>query len=233
MENDLLKIADIYNVYIKQKSSEICHEESHSFSLLDREQRELFLANFKKLLGGKLDVKLFEVRFQRQAEGQPDHTQRLLHEGLHTDDMGEWKAGMQRIALKVVQDIQYEKDMVVTFVRGDYYKTTKRHPDETEIDIRDEVYTIPFILSSMNQTELPKCSLGFDFVEKEFKSNLQADPVIKLVSPISGFMFPIFTDNAAYINHILYAAGKANRKSCWSMRKIGDPSASYLKWKRE
>lgn len=211
MDTDLLKIADIYNVYIKQESSEIYHEESRSFSLLDREQQELFLANFKKVLGGKLDVKLFEVKFQRQGEGQTDHTQRLLFEGLHADDVGEWKAGMQRIALKMVQYSQYEKDIVITFIRGNYYKTTKRHPDETEIDARDEVYTTPFILSSMNQTELPKRSLVFNFVEKEFKSSLLADPVIKLATPIGGFLFPSFTDNAADINHVLYAASKANK----------------------
>jgi hypothetical protein len=211
MDTDLLKIADIYNVYIQQESSEIYHEESRSFSLLDREQQELFLANFKKVLGGKLDVKLFEVKFQRQAEEQPDHTQRLLYEGLQTEDIGEWKAHMQQIALKMVQDKQYEKDMVVTFIRGNYNKTTKRNPDETEIDVRDEVYTTPFILCSMNQTELPKSSLVFDFVEKEFKSSLVTDPVIKLASPIGGFLFPSFTDNAADTHHILYAASKANK----------------------
>lgn len=211
LDTDLLKIADIYNVYIQQESSEIFHEESRSFSLLDREQQELFLANFKKVLGGKLDIKLFEVRFQPQEEGQADHTQRLLYEGLDTDDADEWKANMQRIALKMVEDSQYDKDMVVTFIRGNYFKTTKREPDETEIDMRDEVYTTPFILSSMNQTELPKSSLVFDYVEKEFKSNLVADPVIKLTSPVGGFLFPSFTDNAADVNHILYAAGKANK----------------------
>ncbi|MET1014959.1 MAG: DUF4317 domain-containing protein [Paenisporosarcina sp.] len=211
MDTDLLKIADIYNVYIKQESSEIYHEESRSFSLLDREQQELFLENFKKVLGGKLDVKLFEVKFQRQEEGQTDHTQRLLYNGLHADEVGEWKANMQRIALKMVEESPYEKDMVVTFIRGTYYKTTKRQPDETEIDMRDEVYTTPFILSSINQTELPKRSLVFDFIEKEFKSSLLADPVIKLATPIGGFLFPSFTDNAADINHILYAANKANK----------------------
>ncbi len=71
-----------------------------------------------------------KINFQRQAEGQTDHTQRLLHEGLNTNDRGEWKADMQLIALKMVKYIQYEKDMVVTFVRGNYNKTTKRHPDE-------------------------------------------------------------------------------------------------------
>lgn len=211
MDTDLLKIANIYNVYIQQESSEIYHEESRSFSLLDREQQELFLANFKKILSGKLDVKLFEVKFQPQTEEQTDHSQRLLYEGLQTEDIGEWKANMQQIALKMVQDKQYEKDMFVTFIRGNYFKTTKRQPDETEIDMRDEVYTTPFILCSMNQTELPKSSLVFDFGEKEFKSSLVTDPVIKLASPIGGFLFPSFTDNAADIHHILYSASKANK----------------------
>ncbi|WKA58578.1 DUF4317 domain-containing protein [Planococcus shenhongbingii] len=211
LDTDLLKIANIYNVYIQQESSEIFHEESRSFSLLDREQQELFLANFKKVLGGKLDVKLFEVKFQPQEEGQADHTQRLLYEGLEAEDVAEWQANMQRIALKMVEEKPYEKDMVITFIRGTYFKTTKRQADETEIDMRDEVFTTPFILGSMNQTELPKSSLVFDFVEKEFKSNVLVDPVIKLASPVGGFLFPSFTDNAADIHHIVYASGKANK----------------------
>ena len=154
---------------------------------------------------------MFEVKFQPQEEGQADHTQRLLYEGLEADEVAEWKSNMQRIALKMVEDRPYEKDMVVTFIRGNYFKTTKRSPDETEIDMRDEVYNTAFILCSMNQTELPKSSLVFDFVEKEYKANVLVDPVIKLSSPIGGFLFPSFTDNAADIHHVLYAAGKANK----------------------
>ncbi len=115
------------------------------------------------------------------------------------------------MALKMVQDVQYENDLVVTFIRGQYYKTTKRQADETEIDPNDDVYTTPFILGSLNLTELPKQSLVFDFVEREFKSNLFINPVIKLASPIGGFLFPTFTDNAADVNHVLYAAGKPNK----------------------
>lgn len=211
LETDLLKIADIYNVYIKGDTTEIFHEENRSFSLLDQEQQELFLANFKKVLGGKLDAKLFEVKFLPQEEGQADHTQRLLYEGLEADDVEEWKENMQRIALKTIEEKPYEKDMVITFIRGTYFKTTRRQADETEIDMRDEVFKTPFILCSMNQTELPKSSLVFDFTEKEFKSNVLFDPVIKLASPIGGFLFPGFTENAADIHHILYSAGKANK----------------------
>ncbi|UJF26902.1 DUF4317 domain-containing protein [Planococcus sp. 107-1] len=211
LDTDLLKIAEIYNVYIQGEATEIFHEDSRSFSLLDREQQELFLANFKKVLGGKLDAKLFEVKFLPQEEGQADHTQRLLYEGLETKEAAEWQENMQRIALKMIEEKPFEKDMVITFIRGTYFKTTKREADETEIDMRDEVYTTPFILGSMNQTELPKSSLVFDFAEKEFKSNTLLDPVIKLTSPVGGFLFPGFTDNAADINHIVYSASKANK----------------------
>ncbi|GKW46124.1 DUF4317 domain-containing protein [Planococcus sp. NCCP-2050] len=211
LDTDLLKIAEIYNVYIQGEATEIFHEDSRSFSLLDREQQELFLANFKKVLGGKLDAKLFEVKFLPQEEGQADHTQRLLYEGLETKDAAEWQENMQRIALKMIEEKPFEKDMVITFIRGTYFKTTKREADETEIDMRDEVYTTPFILGSMNQTELPKSSLVFDFAEKEFKSNILLDPMIKLTSPVGGFLFPGFTDNAADINHIVYSASKANK----------------------
>ncbi|MDV6379126.1 DUF4317 domain-containing protein [Sporosarcina sp. GW1-11] len=211
LDTDLLTITDIYNVYIRQESNEIFHEESQAFALLEREQQELFMTNFKKVLGGKLGVKLFEVKFERQTEEQTDHAQQLLYEGLQAEEADQWRDEMQHLALKMVQDVQYEKDLVVTFIRGNYFKKTKRSSEESEIDARDEVFTTPFILCSMNQTDLPKRSIVFDFIEREFKSNTMLDPIINLTSPIGGFLFPCFTDNAADVNHVLYAAGKANK----------------------
>lgn len=222
LDTDLLKIMDIYNVYIRQENNEIYHEVSQPFALLDREQQELFLANFKKVLGGKLDVKLFEVKFRRQAEEESDHTQQLLYDGLQSSDVEEWKSEMQRIAHKMVQDTHYEKDIVITFIRGNYYRPTKRHSDEAEVADRDEVYKNPFILCSLNQTDLPKQSLVFDFNEKKFKSRITLDPVINLTSPIGGFLFPCFTDNAADVNNVLYAAGKANKPNFHFIENVLD-----------
>lgn len=208
---EAVKIADIYNIYIRQDSNEIFYEELRSFPFVEQEHQELFLANFKKVLGGKIDEKLFEVKFQHPESGQTDHTQTLLYEALRTEDIEEWAGMMQRVALKMVQDAPFEKDMVITFIRFKYNKPTRRHSEETEIDMRDEVWTSRFILGSINQTELPKQSLVFDYIEREFKSNIFINPVIKLDAPIGGFMFPCFTDNAADVNHILYAAQKAHQ----------------------
>ncbi|MBM7714680.1 DUF4317 domain-containing protein [Siminovitchia sp. FSL H7-0308] len=208
LDNDLLKVKDIFNVYIRKESSDIYHQESQPFSMLEREQQELFMNNFKKVLTGKLDVKLFEVKFLEHAE---DHTRFILHEGLQADDVDEWKEQMLRIVEKTFKDVQYEKDMVVTFIRGEYFKPTKRSHEEAEVSGRDEVYMHPFILCSMNQTEQPKRTLVFDYIEKEFKSNVVVDSIINMASPKAGFLFPCFTDNSADVNRVLYSAGKANQ----------------------
>lgn len=208
LDNELLKVIDIFNVYIRKESSEIYHQESHPFPMLDREQQELFMANFKKVLTGQLDVKLFEVKFQDQAD---DHTRFILHEGLQADDVEDWKEHMLLIVEKTFKDVQYEKDMVVTFIRGEYFKPTKRNSEESEMSDRDEVYTHPFILCSINQTEQPKKSLVFDYVEREFKSSVVVDSIINLASPVAGFLFPSFTENSADVNRVLYSTGKANQ----------------------
>ena len=48
------------------------------------------------------------------------------------------------------------------------------------------------------------------------------DPIINLTSPIGGFLFPCLTDNAADVNHILYAAGKANKPNFHFIENVLD-----------
>ena len=206
LHNDLLQINEIFNVYIMKESSDIYHQESLPFDLLEEEQKELFLNNFKKVLSGQLDEKLFELKFEREVE---DSSQLILHQGLLSKDTKEWKGYMLRLVEKMLKDKQYEMDIVVTFIRGEYRRPMRRRNAETEENERDTVYSHPFILCSINKTQDPKNELLFDYVEKEFKYNVVVDPVINLKSPTSGFLFPCFTDHASDVNHVLYAAGKA------------------------
>ncbi len=204
-DNDSLKISNIFNVYIMKESSDIYHYQSQHFEMLDPDQQELFLNNFKKLLGGNLDEKLFELKFQKDAE---NNSQLILHQGLLSNDLEGWKEQMLQIVGKMLLNRQYEMDIVITFIRGEYFKPTKRRSEGSEESERDTVYSYPFILCSMNNTQDPKKELLFDYVEKEFKYNFVVDPIINLNAPIAGFLFPCFTDNAADVNHILYSAGK-------------------------
>ncbi|MBH0231391.1 DUF4317 domain-containing protein [Halobacillus yeomjeoni] len=207
VDNDLLKITDIFNVYIMKESTDIYHHQSQPFEMLDRDQQELFMNNFKKVLTGQLDEKLFELKFKRDAE---NHSQLILHKGLLSTDVEDWKQQMLEMTEKMIHENPYEKDVVITFIRAEYNKTMKRQSEESEISDRDAVYANPFILCSINQTQEPKKEIQFDYVEKEFKYKIEVDPVIDLKNPMTGFLFPTITDGASDVNHVLYSAGKAN-----------------------
>lgn len=207
--NDLLKVNEIFNVYIMKESSEIYHHQSQPFEMLDEDQQELFMDNFKKVLTGQMDEKLFELKFRRDVNAD-NNSQLILHQGLLSGDMEDWKEKMLLMVEKMLQDKQYEMDIVVTFIRGEYLKPMKRQNDESEDSARDAVYSHSFILCSINKTQDPKKELLFDYAEKEFKYNIVVDPIINLKAPIAGFLFPAFTDNAADVNRVLYAAAKPN-----------------------
>jgi len=216
LDNHLLRIFDIFNVYVTKDSSDIYHHECQPFAMLERDQQELFIGNFKKLLAGQFDQKLFELKFQsdlglEQESGEENnHTRLILHSGLQANRVDEWKEQMLRLVDKMLQDSPFSEDTVITFIRGEYFKPTKKSNEETEESGDDEVYALGYILCTVNKTEQPKKSLVFDYVSREFRYNVAADPIIKLASPEAGFLFPCFNEGYADVNHVLYAAGKAN-----------------------
>lgn len=222
LNNERLKIKDIFNVYIMKESSEIFHQESRPFEMLEQEQQELFLHNFKKVLTGGVDSKLFELKFQQAGDNE---SQLILHDGLVADSVEVWKHQMLEMVEKMLKDKQYEMDIVVTFIRGSYYQPTRMASVESEESEQNEVYDHSFILCSINKTKQPETSLLFDYVEKTFKYNVVVDPIINLSSPVAGFLFPCFTDHSADVNHILYAAGKANEPDFHFIEEVlnGEP----------
>ena len=207
LDNDLMKIREIFNVYVQKESGEIYHHVSQPFQMLEQEAQELFLQNFKKVLTGNLDTKLFELKFRYEVE---ESTQNILFQGLHVGS-SDWQENMLQIVGKMFAHTVYEFDTVVTFIRGEYQKPTRKRDLESEEGGNDEVYSSHFILCSVNKTDQPKKALLFDYIEKEFKANNAVDPIINLAAPLSGFLFPAFNDNSADVNHILYCAGKVNQ----------------------
>ncbi|MEK5394792.1 hypothetical protein CA600_09585 [Paenibacillus sp. VTT E-133280] len=207
LDHDLMNIYDILNVYIMKESNEIYHWERLPFGMVDREKQELYMGNFKKLLTGELDQKLFELKFQAEAE---EPAQVMLHQALVTGDPDEWQDLMLLLVDRMMADTHYERDTVITFVRGQYYRPTKDRNDEAEESEKNELFAHPFILCSVNSTEKQRKALLFDYVEREFKYNVIVDPIVKLSTPEQGFFYPSVTDNYSDVNRILYCTGKSN-----------------------
>lgn len=206
LDNERLDIKEIFNVYVQKETGDIFHHVSHPFDMLERETQELFFVNFKKVLAGQLDRKLFELKFKRDVE---DNTQGILFTGLETDDMDIWKENMLNIVQRMFATTVYDFDTVVTFIHGSYRAPAQR--GNQEFDSERNEFANTFILCSLNKTSLPETSLVFDYIEKEFKARIEVDPIINLDKPLTGFLFPVFNDHIANVNHILYSAERANK----------------------
>lgn len=216
VDNELLTIKDIFNVYVKKETGDIYHSINTPFNMLDAEQQDFFMANFKKVLTGQLDAKLFELKF---THGVQDGTQTILYDGLNAESSEVWNDEMLKMVQKMFAEASYTFDTVVTFIKAEFRKPKKNRVKEADEGENDEVYANQFILCSVNKTEQPKKALLFDYNELEYKSNNVLDPIINLTSPLTGFMFPVFNNNSADVNHILYSAGKTNQPD---MRFIED-----------
>ncbi|WP_059173101.1 DUF4317 domain-containing protein [Bacillus sp. FJAT-27445] len=210
IDNERLNITEIFNVYVKKETSEIYHMESHPFGMLEQFQQELFMDNFKKVVAGQLDSKLFNLKFRRGEEGG---TQTILYDSLHASESEGWQEAMLAVVAKLFDGLFYEMDTVVTFIRGEFRVPTRMRSADSEEGGDDEVFSHKFILCSLNRTDQPKSALIFDYIEKAFKASSAVDPIINLSSPMFGFLFPTFTQGTADVNHILYSAGKPNQPS--------------------
>ena len=217
LHNDLLHINTIFNVYVMKESDEIYHSEIGPFELLEEEQKELFLANFKKVLSGKIDEKLFSLKFQADVENS---SQLILHQGLTSVHLDDWKEQMLLIVEKMLKERYYEHDVVITFIKGEYLRPMNRKSKEYEEHEQDTTFQNQFILCSVNKTQEPKNELLFDYVEKEFKYDVKVDPIINLKTPITGFLFPCIIDGVSDVNHVLYSTGKANEMDEYFVEEV-------------
>jgi len=211
IDSRMLKIEEIYSVYLKKDNVQIdnkpvIHSEFDYFERMDMDKKELFLCNFKKVLTGAIDTKLFELDFENLEE--EGNTQKLLVNVLKTDNKEEIQSYIDKLIVKIADNYKYETDVVLTFIKAEYWMGTKNRKIEVEESIDDAVQAFKFILSSINKIDIPKKTLKFDYADKEFKASSALDSVINLNAPLEGFMFPSITNGYSDINKIMYYASK-------------------------
>ncbi|MBD7912809.1 MULTISPECIES: DUF4317 family protein [Clostridium] len=206
-ENTMLSIKEIYSVYLKKDNQSVIYSEFEYFDSIDSEKQELYIKNFKKILSGALDTKLFELEFK--TVDIEDNAQKILYSAVK-EEKDIFKEEADKIVSRIGKNYKYETDVVITFIKAEYWKgANKRRSEEAEEAKDDEVYAFEFMMCSVNKIEPPKKALKFDYIEREFRANSALDSTINLDSPLDGFMFPVFNNNSADVNRIMYYASKS------------------------
>ncbi|GAB6151961.1 DUF4317 domain-containing protein [Desulfosporosinus burensis] len=207
INNSKLKMQEICSYYIKHESKDILCSEELYFDMMDEERKELYLKNFKKVLSGKIDSKIFELEFKDNKLGE-NITQKHMFHTLRTKNFRE---ATLTIVHKIIEETCeiYEKDFMISFVRGETYKPVANKNNELEDGA--EAYTMEFFIGSICPIIIPKKLLKFDFEDREFKTNLPMNVTINTEAPIEGFMFPSFSDNAAETDKVVYFTKNDNK----------------------
>lgn len=206
LESTMLQFHQLYSVYLKKDNLEVVHKDLKNFESLDSETQELYIKDFKKILSGALDTKLFELDFiSVEDEGS---SQNMLYKALEEENIESYIAELDEIVGKIAANYKYDEDIVITFAKGEYWKGAKKRSEAEEEAEDNNVYSFKFILSSINRIEHPKKSLQFDYINREFRANSSLDAIINLNSPVDGFMFPCFNNNYSDVNHVMYYSGR-------------------------
>lgn len=250
----MMPIKEIYSVYLKKDNGEIITKELNYFEMMDMEKRELYLDNFKKVLTGTIDAKIFELDFKMpnstetknevaaassidmpesqntniatNQEGKNESgfisTQTILYNALSSGQSIVEYA--DSVVEKMAKNYTYETDIVINFVKAEYFKGNKKRKKEADEAIDDFVQAIEFIVCSVNKVDVPKKALKFDYAEMAFKPNSALDTVINLNSPLDGFMFPSFSSDYVDVNKVVYYSSKAKQMNTVFVEDILDCS---------
>ncbi len=219
MGSYMLPIKEVYSVYLKKDNGEVIIKELNHFEMMDIEKGELYLDNFKKILTGTIDSKVFELNFKAEntveqldevaVTEDENISQHILYKALGNGESIVPCA--DEIVDKIAKNYTYDTDIVINFMKAEYYKGNKKRSIEAEESIDDYVQGIEFILCSINKVDAPKKVLKFDYSEMKFKPNSALDMVINLKSPLDGFMFPSFSSQYVDVNKVIYYSSKAKQ----------------------
>lgn len=206
-----LKIKEIYSVYLKKDNKAVIHSEIKYFDALDTELQELYLGNFKKLLSGTIDTKLFELPFIGSEEGNP--TQNVLINALESDEIGDVQSKLDLMVNRVAEVYPYEQDIVISFIRAEYLRASSKKTEDYEIGEDDNSDKFQFIMTSINKVEIPKKTLMFDSQNQELRTSSSLDVTINVKSPIEGFMFPVLDNGYTDVNKVIYYTSSNKEKN--------------------
>lgn len=236
----MLKIKQIYSVYLKKDNAQIIIKEKLDFNVESDEVKELYLNNFKKVLTGSIDSRIFELPFKSkntvenlEKNDNLIDSQQILYNTLKSD--GDISELVDQFVDKIGKNFNYDNDIVINFVRAEYYKADKKENNDSDLpeDPEEYVQAIDFILCSINKVDVPKKVLKFDYSEMKFKSNSILDLTINLNSPLDGFMFPSFCSEYVDVNKLLYYSSKSSQVNANFVENILEcdtkPSASEEK----
>jgi hypothetical protein len=205
-----LKLKKIYTAYVKKDNQNIMYAELSSFDMKSEAEQEIYLGNFKKLLTGGVNIKLFELTFDDTA---PENEGQALCRRIQDAEDQDFVDGCNAYIAKLAENFNYDTDIVVSFAVGSYSKPVgkkgRKGEEESFDGFDDTTYGFKFILCSVSKADSSKRGIFYNAATERFEVNTTLNKDINFSAPIDGFMYPAIGDFGSDVNKILYYTAKA------------------------
>lgn len=203
-EDDKMHIVTLQEAYGKndseQESRLICRQ-TLDFSLLSEEEGTLYLEILKKALSGTLGKNLLELRFEAENETEHSARRRLfeMKNGALKDE-----EVFEALALEILKKGDYRTPVHLLGALCEYAA-----PD---LDANREELggssSFKFLILTVCQAKLTEIGLFYNHQANTIQRKINDEMEI-LPSPLDALMYPVFTERAADVNHVLYHCQKA------------------------
>lgn len=199
-----LNISQVYNLYCKSESKKVLFEKKELFSNLEENVQETYLKNFKKILTGAIDTKVFELNFNKDVVTEyQDNFLALVKNDLERENV-------DKVVENILDNCSYDTDVLISLIHCELAIPTKnkKHAEEDEeLEVTD--YSYKFVICSINKVQMVNPDLTLDVIKKEIALNSDISTLI-VKNPIEGFVFPVFSEGYTDVNKVLYNSPKAN-----------------------
>jgi hypothetical protein len=192
---DRTNITAIRGCYVSD-SREILSTFRQSLGLMTEEDRETYLALFKKSLSGAIDRNLLDMRFEtKQVADSPEH--RLLM--ALRDSKLEDEAALKTFYETVIDGLQLEGHYLILLAHESYDVPYRGRDGAAFGEASSEVFS--YILCAICPVKPSKSALGYAPEEKEFHVQGGAWTAS---APEAGFLFPAFDGRRTNLYDALY-----------------------------
>ena len=206
-----LNINDLYIAYMKKDNQNILYAEPVSFDMKSELEQEIILGNFKKVLSGGLNTKVFELDFD-YSSGENDG-QTMCRQLLQTEKTS-FLESCNACLTKLAAHYSYETDIVITFAKGKYNKPAGKKGrggiEDSLEGFDDTSYGFNFVVCTISKADDTKRGIYYSASSERFELSSSLNKDISFSAPLEGFLYPAIGDFGSDINKLLYYTAKAN-----------------------
>lgn len=214
-QSGFFTVNQILKVYIDPEKN-VKYKDIKSLIMLPEEECEVIRDTMRKVLTGTIGKNFIEYEFPRDSY-ENDGAQKMLYDIVETKMKDE--EAVERLITKITDNIEYAQSFTFLAAHCTYSIMKKNKNDDDDADNITEEYN--FIITAFCPANTSDVGLFFDEESGTVMKKENKDMIISKI-PSDGFIYPVFSDRAPDVNHVMYFVKKHDKPNISIVENILD-----------